>query len=251
MAGLSSVWRAGSHGYTRLRPLWAVSRGACSGSRLTCREDLSVGRVTLRASHSSARSSLPTLGRRSVKVQTPLRRSVSDIRFNMPPSAENVARPAGVCTMMRLPFQESAEGLDAAFIGVPLDTGTSNRPGARFGPRHIRAESSMVRRHNSSTGAAPFHSIMVADIGDVNVNLYNLEDSCRRIREAYQKIMAAGCVPLTLGNIPIHVAMHRLEECLMVGSTVTDTLIRNHIYISFFYILLQDLNRWSFGTRNP
>ncbi|MEE6482152.1 hypothetical protein FKM82_013162 [Ascaphus truei] len=198
MAGLSSVWRAGSHGYTRLRPLWAVSRGACSGSRLTCREDLSVGRVTLRASHSSARSSLPTLGRRSVKVQTPLRRSVSDIRFNMPPSAENVARPAGVCTMMRLPFQESAEGLDAAFIGVPLDTGTSNRPGARFGPRHIRAESSMVRRHNSSTGAAPFHSIMVADIGDVNVNLYNLEDSCRRIREAYQKIMAAGCVPLTL-----------------------------------------------------
>ncbi|MEE6482154.1 hypothetical protein FKM82_013162 [Ascaphus truei] len=71
---------------------------------------------------------------------------------------------------------------------------------ARFGPRHIRAESSMVRRHNSSTGAAPFHSIMVADIGDVNVNLYNLEDSCRRIREAYQKIMAAGCVPLTLGG---------------------------------------------------
>ncbi|XP_075438944.1 agmatinase, mitochondrial-like [Ascaphus truei] len=200
MAGLSSVWRAGSHGYTRLLPLWAVSRGACSGSRLTCREDLSVGRVTLRASHSSARSSLPTLGRRSGKVQTPLRRSVSDIRFNMPPSAENVARPAGVCTMMRLPFQESAEGLDAAFIGVPLDTGTSNRPGARFGPRHIRAESSMVRRHNSSTGAAPFHSIMVADIGDVNVNLYNLEDSCRRIREAYQKIMAAGCVPLTLGG---------------------------------------------------
>ncbi|MEE6482158.1 hypothetical protein FKM82_013162 [Ascaphus truei] len=58
----------------------------------------------------------------------------------------------------------------------------------------------MVRRHNSSTGAAPFHSIMVADIGDVNVNLYNLEDSCRRIREAYQKIMAAGCVPLTLGG---------------------------------------------------
>lgn len=41
---------------------------------------------------------------------------------------------------------------------------------------------------------------MVADLGDVNVNLYNLQDSCRLIREAYQKIVAAGCIPLTLGN---------------------------------------------------
>lgn len=73
---------------------------------------------------------------------------------------------------------------------------------SRFGPRHIRAESSMVRIHNPSTGAAPFHSLMVADIGDVNVNLYNLQDSCRQIREAYQKIMAAGCIPLTLGKEP-------------------------------------------------
>ncbi|XP_018413666.1 PREDICTED: agmatinase, mitochondrial, partial [Nanorana parkeri] len=110
--------------------------------------------------------------------------------YNAPLSAEFVARPSGVCTMMKLPYQESAEGLDAAFVGVPLDTGTSNRPGARFGPRHIRAESSMVRRYNVSTRSAPYDSIMVADIGDVNVNLYDLKDSCRRIREAYQKIMA-------------------------------------------------------------
>ncbi|XP_071969304.1 guanidino acid hydrolase, mitochondrial [Engystomops pustulosus] len=131
---------------------------------------------------------------------SPPRRMRSDTRFNQPPSAEDVARPVGVCTMMRLPYQETAEGLDAAFIGVPLDTGTSNRPGARFGPRHIRAESSMVRRYNITTRAAPYNSLMVADIGDVQVNLYNLEDSCRRIREAYQKIMAAGCIPLTLGG---------------------------------------------------
>lgn len=52
-------------------------------------------------------------------------------RFNVPPSALLVARPVGVCSMMRLPVQASAEGLDAAFVGVPLDTGTSNRPGAR------------------------------------------------------------------------------------------------------------------------
>lgn len=59
------------------------------------------------------------------------RRSLSDSRFNIPPSAESVARPVGVCSMLKLPVQTSAEGLDAAFVGVPLDTGTSNRPGAR------------------------------------------------------------------------------------------------------------------------
>uniref|UniRef100_A0A8D0KRN5 Agmatinase n=1 Tax=Strix occidentalis caurina TaxID=311401 RepID=A0A8D0KRN5_STROC len=121
-------------------------------------------------------------------------------QFNVPPSAQLVARPVGVCSMMKLPIQASAEGLDAAFVGVPLDTGTSNRPGARFGPRQIRAESAMVRRYNASTGAAPFDSLRVADIGDVNVNLYNLPDSCRLIRESYQRIVASGCVPLTLGG---------------------------------------------------
>ncbi|KAM6108989.1 guanidino acid hydrolase, mitochondrial [Pterocles gutturalis] len=121
-------------------------------------------------------------------------------QFNIPPSALSVARPAGVCSMMKLPVQASAEGLDAAFVGVPLDIGTSNRPGARFGPRQIRAESVMVRRYNGSTAAAPFDSLRVADIGDVNVNLYNLPDSCRLIRESFQKIVASGCVPLTLGG---------------------------------------------------
>ncbi|XP_069466556.1 guanidino acid hydrolase, mitochondrial [Ambystoma mexicanum] len=127
-------------------------------------------------------------------------RTTSDTPLNVPPSAENVARPAGICTMLKLPFQESPKGLDAAFIGVPLDTGTSNRPGARFGPRHIRAESAMVRKHTPSTGASPYQSLMVADIGDANVNLYNLADSCQRIRQKYQEILAADCIPLTLGG---------------------------------------------------
>ncbi|ELK10494.1 Agmatinase, mitochondrial [Pteropus alecto] len=119
---------------------------------------------------------------------------------NQPPSSEFVARPVGLCSMMRLPVQASPEGLDAAFVGVPLDIGTSNRPGARFGPRRIREESVMLRTVNPSTGALPFQSLMVADLGDININLYNLQDSCRLIREAYQKIVATGCIPLTLGG---------------------------------------------------
>lgn len=55
----------------------------------------------------------------------------SGAAFNVPPSAEDTARPVGVCSMFRLPVRDSAEGLDVAFVGVPLDTGTSNRPGAR------------------------------------------------------------------------------------------------------------------------
>lgn len=70
----------------------------------------------------------------------------------------------------------------------------------RFGPRQIRVESALLRAYNSSTRAAPYQSIRVADIGDVNVNLYDLQDTCRRIRDAYRKIVSTGCVPLTLGE---------------------------------------------------
>ncbi|KFO20748.1 Agmatinase, mitochondrial, partial [Fukomys damarensis] len=70
----------------------------------------------------------------------------------------------------------------------------------RFGPRRIREESAMLRAANPSTGALPFQALAVADLGDVNVNLYDLQDSCRRVREAFQKIVAAGCVPLTMGG---------------------------------------------------
>lgn len=65
----------------------------------------------------------------------------------------------------------------------------------------------MLRAFNSSTRAAPYLSVTVADIGDVNVNLYDLQDTCRRIREAYRRILATGCVPLTLGEPPA--APHR------------------------------------------
>uniref|UniRef100_A0A8C6H9F7 Guanidino acid hydrolase, mitochondrial n=1 Tax=Mus spicilegus TaxID=10103 RepID=A0A8C6H9F7_MUSSI len=126
----------------------------------------------------------------------------SDTPHHQSPSSESPVQPVGVgvCSMMRLPLQSSPEGLDAAFIGVPLDTGTSNRPGARFGPCRIREESLMLGAVNPSTGALPFQSLRVADLGNVNVNLYNLQDSCRLIQEAYQNVLAAGCIPLTLGG---------------------------------------------------
>jgi guanidinobutyrase len=109
-------------------------------------------------------------------------------------------RFGGPATMMRLPAQADAGGLDACFVGVPLDIGTSNRSGTRYGPRQIRAESTLLRPYNMATGAAPFDSLAVADIGDVAVNPYDLKKSVAIIEAAYDAILATGCRPLTLGG---------------------------------------------------
>ncbi|HJV96281.1 MAG TPA: agmatinase [Albitalea sp.] len=119
---------------------------------------------------------------------------------NQPLSGNAMPRFAGLATMMRLPAATSAQGLDAAFIGVPLDIGTSNRAGARFGPRQIRAESALLRPYNLATGAAPFDTLQVADLGDVPINTYSIAKSLEIISGFYDAVMAAGCKPLTLGG---------------------------------------------------
>ncbi|HEX6092499.1 MAG TPA: arginase family protein, partial [Dongiaceae bacterium] len=86
-----------------------------------------------------------------------------------PLGGNQMPRFGGPATMMRLPLLPSAKDLDVCFVGVPLDTGTSNRPGARFGPRQIRAESCLIRPYNMATRAAPFDSLSIADIGDVAI----------------------------------------------------------------------------------
>lgn len=109
-------------------------------------------------------------------------------------------RFGGIASMMRLPVATSPQGLDAAFIGVPLDIGTSHRPGTRFGPREIRSESSLIRPYNMATGAAPFDTLQVADLGDVPINTYSLDKSLPIITHFYTAVLDAGCKPLTLGG---------------------------------------------------
>ena len=121
-------------------------------------------------------------------------------RLNQPLGGNEMPRFGGPGTMMRLPAQATAEGLDACFVGVPLDIGTSNRSGTRFGPRQIRAESALLRPYNMATRAAPFDSLQVADIGDVPTNPYDLKKSVAIIEAAYDAILAHGCRPLTLGG---------------------------------------------------
>jgi guanidinobutyrase len=120
--------------------------------------------------------------------------------FNQPLGGNDMARFSGPATMMRLPSQPTAAGLDVCFVGVPLDIGTSNRSGTRHGPRQIRAESCMLRPFNMATGARPFDSVQVADIGDVAINTFDLKKSIGIIEAAYDEILSHGCKPLTLGG---------------------------------------------------
>ena len=121
-------------------------------------------------------------------------------RFNQPLGGNAMPRTGGPATMMRLPAAETAAGLDACFIGIPMDIGTSNRPGTRLGPRQIRDESRMIRPYNMATGAAPFDHLQVADIGDVPINLFDLKKSVEIIADHYRGVLADGAIPLTLGG---------------------------------------------------
>ncbi|MGQ4877020.1 agmatinase [Billgrantia sp. LNSP4103-1] len=120
--------------------------------------------------------------------------------FNQPLGGNEMPRFGGPATMMRLPTQPTAAGLDVAFIGVPLDIATSNRPGTRLGPRQIRDESRMLRPYNMATRAAPFDSLQVADIGDVPINTFHLPKTVDLIARYYDEVLSHGCIPLTLGG---------------------------------------------------
>jgi guanidinobutyrase len=120
--------------------------------------------------------------------------------FNQPLGGNEMPRFGGPVTFMRLPAQATAEGLDVAFVGIPMDIGTSNRPGTRLGPRQIRDESRMLRPYNMATGAAPFDHLHCADIGDVAINTFDLKKSVDIITDAYDRILATGALPLTMGG---------------------------------------------------
>ncbi|MFN7224486.1 MAG: agmatinase, partial [Paracoccaceae bacterium] len=121
-------------------------------------------------------------------------------RFNQPLGGNDMPRFGGPATMMRLPTAESYDGLNVGFIGIPMDHGTSNRSGTRLGPRQIRDESRMLRPFNMATGAAPFDHLQVADLGDVPINTFDLKKTVDIITTHYDKVLAAGVIPLTLGG---------------------------------------------------
>jgi guanidinopropionase len=120
--------------------------------------------------------------------------------FFQPVDAAEVPRFAGHSTFMRLPAVQTAEGLDIALVGIPWDGGTTNRAGARHGPREVRSQSSLMRRVHHVSGTEPFSIANVADVGDLSINPINLIDGLNRIESGMTDIVATGAIPLSVGG---------------------------------------------------
>ncbi len=124
-----------------------------------------------------------------------------DPRF-LPQSGMDLPRFAGIPTFMRLPHRrlEEAGEVEIGIVGVPWDGGTTNRPGARHGPRQLRDASTMIRMINQASGLRPFHMARCADLGDAPVNPADLRDSLQRIERFFAEMRRMGVLPLTAGG---------------------------------------------------
>ncbi len=117
-----------------------------------------------------------------------------------PVDATITPRFGDIPTFMRLPHVRDPAEVDIALIGVPWDGGTTNRAGARHGPREIRNQSSFMRKVHHVSRIAPYDLARVADLGDCPVNPINLDDTLERVERFFAKVHAAGAVPLSAGG---------------------------------------------------
>ena len=121
-----------------------------------------------------------------------------------PVSGFDLPRFAGIPTFMRLPHVPLGDArigqVQVGLIGAPWDGGTTNRPGPRHGPRQLRDASTMIRAQNGVSGVRPFEMVNCADLGDVPPNPADLMDSLKRMEDFFDRVRAAGIVPLTAGG---------------------------------------------------
>lgn len=118
-----------------------------------------------------------------------------------PPDASAAPRYTGPRTFARLPHVHLPErGVDAAVIGVPFDTATSFRSGARFGPEAIRSASALLRPYHPALDVDVFASLSVVDGGDLAITPGNAQRSADQIHQGLAPLLQAGIVPLVIGG---------------------------------------------------
>ncbi len=124
--------------------------------------------------------------------------------FFSPITGSVMPRFAGLATLMRLPYldfdHEAFSQVDIGLVGVPWDGGTTNRAGARHGPRQVRDLSTMIRNVNRASGINPFALCNCADLGDTPVNPIDVMDSMARIKTFFDRVCDAGIAPLAVGG---------------------------------------------------
>ncbi len=107
----------------------------------------------------------------------------------------------GVLSFMRRKYTRDMSGVDVAVMGVPLDTATTNRPGARFGPRAIRAASSiMAWERPYGMAFDPFDRLAVVDAGDCYFDHGRPDETPVKIEEYAFSIIDQGPALLSLGG---------------------------------------------------
>ncbi len=118
-----------------------------------------------------------------------------------PVSGTIVPRYAGPSTYCRLPELRDVPYCDVAVLGIPFDSGTSYRPGARFGPQAIRQASRHLRTNfHPAYNTEPFRQVQVADAGDVACNPYNIEEAIAQIEVAATDLLSKAGAIVSLGG---------------------------------------------------
>ena len=117
-----------------------------------------------------------------------------------PPDATRAPRYSGIRTFARLPHVREADEVDVAVVGVPFDTATSYRAGARFGPEGIRAGSTLLRPYHPPLGVDVFANQSVVDWGDLDVTPGNAERTMGQIAGGLEPLVGAGITPIVLGG---------------------------------------------------
>jgi agmatinase/guanidinopropionase len=101
---------------------------------------------------------------------------------------------------MRLPASRILDGTDVAIVGIPFDSGTTYRSGARFGPRGIRESSLMLWGFNRAFGVSPTDELTIIDYGDVSVVPVDITATMENITEEVTGIIRAGVTVVALGG---------------------------------------------------
>ena len=117
-----------------------------------------------------------------------------------PADTSKTPRFAGLATFALLPRLEQLERADIAVVGVPFDAGVSYRPGARFGPAHVREASRLLRPYNPALDAAPFALAQVADAGDIAVNPFDVLEAIETIEREASAFLERGIRLVAIGG---------------------------------------------------
>ncbi|HET7304451.1 MAG TPA: agmatinase [Segeticoccus sp.] len=117
-----------------------------------------------------------------------------------PPDGSVSPRYAGLATFARLPRLEDVARADVAVVGVPFDSGVSYRPGARFGPSHVRESSRLLRPYHPAQDVEPFALQQVADAGDLVANPFDIDEAVRQVEAGARELTGDGTRLLTIGG---------------------------------------------------